>query len=119
MPSKRKAHPLADLKFTPPTEEPTSAAPAPAPQAPPAQTEEPTRSSNVTLPVSMWEWIDRKHAEARSRGGAPIRKAAILRAVFAVAMSAEADIAGALSEEEIAELFTRAIVLEHSKTYGE
>ena len=125
MPSKRKAHPLADLTFTPPSQ-PASAAPAPAPQptaastapqVPPAPPEEPTRSSNVTLPVSVWEWIDRKHAEARSRGGAPIRKAAILRAVFAVAMSAEADIAGALSEEEIATLITRAIVLEHSKTY--
>ena len=117
MPSpKRKAHPLADLKFTAPNAAPQ---PAPAPQAPPAQTEELTRSSNVTLPVSVWEWIDRKHAEARSRGGAPIRKAAILRAVFAVAMSAEADIAGALSEDEIAELITRAIVLEHSKTYAQ
>lgn len=123
MPSpKRKAHPLADLTFSPPSQ-PANAAPAPAPQAtpapaaPPAAAEEPTRSSNVTLPVSVWEWIDRKHAEARSRGGAPIRKAAILRAVFAVAMSAEADIAGALTEEEITELITRAIVLEHSKTY--
>lgn len=121
MPSKPKAHPLANLKFTPPTEEPQAPAPAPestpAPKAPPAPTEEPTRSSNVTLPVSVWEWIDRKHAEARSRGGAPIRKAAILRAVFAVVMSAEADIAGALSEEEIAKLFTRAVVLAHNKTY--
>jgi hypothetical protein len=121
MPSKRKPHPLESLTFEAPAPapQPTSAAPqaTPAPNAPPAQTEEPTRSSNVTLPVSVWEWIDRKHAEARSRGGAPIRKAAILRAVFAVAMSAEADIAGALSEEEIAELIIRAIVLEHSKTY--
>lgn len=117
MSSKRKPHPLESLTFTAP-----SAAPAPAPQATPAPEappEEPTRSSNVTLPVSVWEWIDRKHAEARSRGGAPIRKAAILRAVFAVAMSAEADIAGALSEEEIAELITRAIVLEHSKTIAQ
>ncbi len=116
MPSKRKPHPLESLTFAAPapTPQPTDASTAP---PAPAPTEEPTRSSNVTLPVSVWEWIDRKHAEARSRGGAPIRKAAILRAVFAVAMSAEADVAGALSEEEIAELLTRAIVLEHSKTY--
>jgi hypothetical protein len=112
MPSpKRKPHPLENLTF--------DAAPAPAPQpqpapAPPAVVpEDPIRSSNVTLPASIWEWIDRKQVEARSRGGAPFRKSAIIRAAFLVAMSAEADISGALSEEEIAELMIRAVVEEH------
>lgn len=111
MPSpKRKPHPLENLTF--------DAAPAPAPQpAPPAPAvpdqADPIRSSNVTLPASIWEWIDRKQVEARSRGGAPFRKSAIIRAAFLVAMSAEADISGALSEEEIAELMIRAVVESH------
>lgn len=124
MSSRKKPHPLESLSFhTPAAPAPQPAPPSsrgdtrPAPSAAPAPTEpeEATRSSNVTLPVSVWEWVDRKHVEARSRGGAAFRKAAIIRAAFAVAMSAEADIAGAQSEEEIVELMIGAIVLTHGK----
>lgn len=118
MSSKRKPHPLESLSFHAPPAPAPAPQPDPAPNAAPAPTdpEEATRSSNVTLPVSVWEWVDRKHTEARSRGGAAFRKAAIIRAAFMVAMSAEADIAGAQSEEEIIELMISAIVLTHGKT---
>jgi hypothetical protein len=68
-----------------------------------------TRSSNVTLPVEVWEWIDSKHAQARSKGGKPLRKAAIIRAVFEAAMSVEINMSGAQSEEELKERIIRAI----------
>jgi hypothetical protein len=68
-----------------------------------------TRSSNVTLPVTVWEWIDRKHAEARTAGGRPLRKAAIIRAVFEVAMQTEVNLAGVQSDEEIAARLLRAL----------
>ena len=43
-----------------------------------------TRASNVTLPVDTWDWIDQKHMEARSKGGKPVRKAAIIRSKMVV-----------------------------------
>jgi hypothetical protein len=46
-----------------------------------------TRSSNVTLSVTIWEWIDSKHAETRSTGGKSLRKGAIIRAVFEAMMT--------------------------------
>jgi hypothetical protein len=79
--------------------------------APSLPKEEETRSSNVTLPVKMWEWIDTKHAEARSKGGKPLRKAAIIRSVFEVVMAANVDLAGTQSEEELVERLKRAITL--------
>lgn len=117
MSSKRKAHPLENLSFDPPapTSQPAPTSlgkeePAPTPQ------EDPTRSSNVTLPASIWEWVDAKHAQARSAGGAAFRKSAIMRAVFLVAMSADVDIAGSQSDEEIAEKIIRAIAQQNNRT---
>lgn len=106
----RKPHPLDALSFTvtpPPAPTPK---PDPVPQSVPVVESDATRSSNVTLPVSVWEWIDAKHAEARSNGGAPLRKAAIIRAVFQVAMAAEVDLSGCQSDEEIAQRLKSAIV---------
>jgi hypothetical protein len=114
--AKSKSHPLADLPpFNPPKLDETPMLPMQGQPTQPAKTdtpstpEEDTRSSNVTLPVKVWEWIDAKHAEARSKGGKPLRKAAIIRAVFEIAMSAEADLSGVQSEKDIAERLIRAI----------
>lgn len=115
MPSKpRKPHPLDTLSFQP-TEpaDPSPTRPA-QPEPAPAPQEEPTRSSNVTLPVSVWEWIDHKHAEARSAGGAPLRKSAIIRAAFLVAMAVDVDVAGSQTDEEIAQKIISAIAQSHS-----
>ena len=114
MPSKRKAHPLESLTFDAPAAPAPTAAPTQA--AAPAERAPALRASNVTLPVDVWEWIDRKQAEARSRGGAAFRKSAIIRAAFLVAMSVEVDLAGAQTEEEIAELMIRAVAQSHKRT---
>jgi len=80
------------------------------PEQPIEKTVVKTRSSNVTLPINVWDWIDLKHIEARSKGGKPIRKSAIFRAVFEVAMSVDVDLSGVQSEEEIVERLKNAIV---------
>jgi hypothetical protein len=110
MATKRK-HPVADLTFNAPKldEVPSSQEEPQRKPAPKPPTTEETRASNVTLPISMWEWIDAKHAEARTGGGKPLRKSAIIRAVFAVAMEVKVDLAGVQTEEEIAQRLIRAI----------
>ena len=113
--AKNKPHPLDSLTFTPPKLSESSALPSPEQPAPEMKTSkstapgEDTRSSNVTLPSKVWEWIDAKHAEARRKGGKPLRKAAIIRAVFEAAMSAKVDLSGAQSEEDLATRIIRAI----------
>lgn len=92
-----KAHFIDALNFTPSKTEPVKADP------------DETRSSNVTLPARMWEWIDEKHAESRSAGGAPLRKAAIIRAVFEITMEIDVDLAGCQTEDEIVERFVQAL----------
>ena len=74
-----------------------------------AAKEQESRASNVTLPVEVWEWIDSKHAESRRDGGKALRKAAIFRAVFELAMSIDVDLSGVQSEEEIIERFQVAL----------
>src|SRR5689334_3792810 len=111
--AKNKSHPLDSLTFKPSKLD--EAPPLPEAPTPPAKTtapqppEEDTRSSNVTLPVKVWEWIDSKHTEARSKRGKPLRKAAIIRAVFEAAMSAEVDLSGAQSEDDLVARIIRAI----------
>ena len=86
-------------------------APAPPnaePVKPQADPEEP-RSSNVTLPARIWEWIDDKHAQQRSHGGAPLRKAAVIRSVFEVAMGVDVDLTGCQTEEEVVARFRQAL----------
>jgi hypothetical protein len=108
--AKNKIHPLDNLSFSAPKlEEVQPVIQASKPAAPPPVAEEETRASNVTLPVTVWEWIDTKHAEARTKKGKPLRKAAIIRAVFEAVMSAEVDLSGAQSEEDIAKRIIRAI----------
>jgi hypothetical protein len=113
--AKNKPHPLDSLTFIGPKLNEAPALPAPEPTVRLSKTpaplvpEEDTRSSNVTLPVKVWEWIDTKHAEARSKGGKPLRKAAIIRAVFEAAMSADVDLSGAQSEDDLAARIIRAI----------
>jgi hypothetical protein len=113
--AKSKSHPLDSLTFKPPKLDEAPVLPMSEPTPPPAKVsmptvpEEDTRSSNVTLPVKMWEWIDTKHAEARSKGGKPLRKSAIIRAVFEVVMAADVDLAGTQSEEELVGRLNRAI----------
>ena len=74
---------------------------------------EPTRSSNVTLPISTWDWIDDRHREIQRSGWHAIRKAAVIRAVLQVAMEVEVDLSGVRSEEEIAQRYSRAIKQSH------
>jgi hypothetical protein len=110
--AKGKSHPLDGLSFVAPRLEEVEPSAPPVPQKaaePPPVAEEETRASNVTLPVKVWEWIDAKHAQARSNGGKPLRKSAIIRAVFEAAMAADVDLSGAQSEEEIATRIIRAI----------
>jgi hypothetical protein len=113
--AKSKPHPLDSLTFNPPKLDEAAPLSQPEVPAPPVKTAEPlapeedTRSSNVTLPIKVWEWIDSKHAEARSKGGKPLRKAAIIRAVFEVVMSADVDLSGTQSEEELVGRFKRAV----------
>jgi hypothetical protein len=118
--AKSKSHPLDSLTFTAPKLDeapPVVSAPPTAPAAPKEEVDaEETRSSNVTLPVRIWEWIDAKHAEARSKGGKPLRKAAIIRAVFEVAMSSDVNLSGAQSEDDIATRISRAIKQQHNRT---
>jgi hypothetical protein len=113
--AKKRSHPLEGLTFNAPklddvqpAEPPAAPTPAQAPQ-PQAAPEVETRSSNVTLPAPIWEWIDAKHAQARSVGGKPMRKAAIIRAVFKAVMAVEVDLSGAQSEEDIAQRIIRAM----------
>jgi hypothetical protein len=125
MPAKKKGHPLDSLTFTAPKldevkptpasevelvpqdgMQPTPAAEAEMPKGEgtkPAPAEVETRASNVILPVTVWDWIDAKHAEARRGGGKAIRKTAIIRAVFELAMALEFDLTGSQSEAEIRE----------------
>src|SRR3954465_3539007 len=111
--AKNKPHPLDSLTFKPSKLD--EAPPLPEAPTPPAKTtapqppEEDTRSSNVTLPVKVWEWIDTKHAQARSKGGKPLRKAAIIRAVFEIAMAADVDLSGSQSEEDLTDRLKRAV----------
>lgn len=70
---------------------------------------DPTRSSNVTLRESQWNWVDDKQREIQREGWRAVNKSSILRAVMEVAMSAEVDLAGVTSEEEIAQRLNRAI----------
>jgi hypothetical protein len=114
--AKGKSHPQDSLTFDAPKLDEASAQQAvhetPAPSAKVVEstitTEEETRASNVTLPARIWESIDAKHAEARSKGGKPLRKAAIIRAVFEVVMAANVDLAGTQSEQELVERLKRA-----------
>ena len=118
MSSKRKAHPLESLRLTPSVsaqqEEPTPTQPSKQESTSSVQ-DDPSRASNVTLPASIWEWIDAKHAQARSAGGAVFRKSAIIRAAFLVAMSADVDLSGSQSDEEIAEKILGAIVQKYNR----
>lgn len=75
---------------------------------------EPTRSSNTTLPVSMWDWIDDRHREIQRGGWHSARKAAVIRAVLRFAMAVEVDLAGVMSEEEIEQRYKRAMAQPHS-----
>ena len=100
-----KKSPLEDLSFEAPTLDEVEQPEPPKPQESTA-----TRSSNVTLPVDTWDWIDTKYIEARSKGGKQFRKAAIIRAVFDVVMAADVDLTGAQSEAEIVERLRHAVV---------
>ncbi|MEM7132109.1 MAG: hypothetical protein AAF702_37735 [Chloroflexota bacterium] len=70
---------------------------------------EPTRSSNVTLPISMWDWIDDRHREIQRSGWHSIRKAAVIRAIIQTAISVEVDLTGVTTEEEISQRYRSAI----------
>jgi len=112
MSRKQKDHPLDSLTFSAPkldemllVPEPDQSVSGPASK----HKEVETRSSNVTLPAPIWEWIDAKHAEARSAGGKAIRKSSIIRAVFEVVMSIDVDLSGSQSEEEITKRLLRAL----------
>jgi hypothetical protein len=121
MSARKKSHPLESLTFTAPkldevspaVEDGQQAAAVAAVEAPKegakAGAEVETRASNVILPVTVWDWIDAKHAEARRDGGKAVRKAAVIRAVFEAVMGLEFDLSGSQSEEEIVRRIQRAI----------
>ena len=67
------------------------------------------RSFTVLLPIEQIEWVDAKHAEARSQKGHPFRKTAILRAVLDVVMASEVNLAGSQKESELRERLLMAI----------
>ncbi len=94
-------------------------APAPTPKTEPAKLpatpDDASRASNVTLPVAVWEWIDTKHAESRSSGGAPLRKAAVIRSVFEIMMAVDVDLAGCQTEDEMVGRFEQALQRKYRK----
>jgi hypothetical protein len=70
---------------------------------------EPTRQSAVFLEERHLDWLDDRCREARRNGGRAIRKAAIIRALLDVAMSAPVDLTGLRRVEELDERLRRGL----------
>lgn len=73
-----------------------------------------TRSSNVTLPIEQWRWIDRKHLEVQTAWGTA-KKNVIIRAALTIAMESNPDLTGCNDEDEITERL-RQSMKQHSDT---
>ncbi len=70
---------------------------------------EPTRQSAVFLEERHLDWLDDRCKEARKNGGKAIRKAAIIRALIDVAISAPIDLTGLRQVEELEERLRRGL----------
>lgn len=84
--------------------QPQTTAPEPAPTPQPPE----TRSSNITLQVEQWHWIEDRYQEARRGGWLTVSKSAILRALVAWASTVDVDLTGAESEEAIIQRINEA-----------
>lgn len=105
--AKKALNPLDNMEFGLPTLEQVSEAETPQPQTQTKAKRTPknrkARQTNMLLPIDQLSWIDKKHTEANSRSLRSFRKTAIVRAVFDAVMSANIDLSGVVSEEEIKE----------------
>ena len=105
--AKKALNPLDNMEFGLPTLEQVSETEEPRPQPQTKAKRTPktrkARQTNMLLPSEQLSWIDKKHTEANSRSLRSFRKTAIVRAVFDAVMSANIDLSGVVSEEEIKE----------------
>ena len=69
----------------------------------------PTRQSAVFLEERQIDWLEDKCREARRNGGKAIRKAAIIRALLDVAMSAPVDLTGLRRDADLVERIRQAV----------
>jgi hypothetical protein len=72
-----------------------------------------TRSSNVTLPIEQWRWIDQKHTDIIGTWGSA-KKNVIIRAALTIAMESDPDLTGCNNEDEITERLRQAIIQQGS-----
>lgn len=72
-----------------------------------------TRASNVALPATQWQWIDRKHAAIMEEWGT-VKKNHILRALVTIAMEADPDLTGVKNEDDLTERLRQAIMQQGS-----
>ncbi len=68
-----------------------------------------TRQTTILLSDEQLDWLDQKCTEARSQGGKPIRKAALIRSLLELAMSAPVDLKGLQDEGQLVERLAQAL----------
>ena len=105
--AKKPLNPLDNMDFGLPPLEQVSEAEEPKSQTTTKKKRTPkrrkARQTNMLLPIEQLSWIDKKLTEANSKSLRSFRKTAIVRAIFDAVMSANIDLSGVGSEEEIKE----------------
>ena len=76
---------------------------------PEAADAESLRQTTIMVYDAQLNWLDQKCTEARNKGGKPIRKAAVIRALIDLAKSSEVDLTGLKSEMDLLGRLERAI----------
>ncbi len=71
--------------------------------------EDALRQTTIMVYDTQLNWLDQKCMEARNKGGKPIRKAAVIRALIDLAKSSEVDLTGLKSEVDLVGRLERAI----------
>jgi hypothetical protein len=68
------------------------------------------RQTTILVYDEQLNWLEQKCTEARSKGGKPIRKAVIMRALLDLAIRSEVDLSGLKSELDLAKRLEQAII---------
>lgn len=71
--------------------------------------EEALRQTTIMVYDEQLDWLEQKCTEARSKGGKPIRKAVVIRALIDLARSSAVDLSGLKTEDELVIRIERAI----------
>lgn len=71
--------------------------------------EDALRQTTIMVYDTQLNWLDQKCTEARNKGGKPIRKAVVIRALIDLAKSSEVDLTGLKSEADLLGRLERAI----------